>query len=514
MFRLQMSLLEGHHVRQDLSVAGKRAGLAGERSGLFMEQIRVIKEMREKDAESGRTGADIRPRFMVWENTCGAFSVNEGRDFAAILEETLRVAEPEVPDIHVPEGGWTLSGSYVGRRSSVAWRVLDAQFWGVPQRRRRIALISDFGGQCAAKVLFESNSLYRHLKPCEAQGQTTSGDATDCSGTAGRPESRLNTIALEGNGSRESHKGDGYSVSDTMYTLNTVEQHSVCYSIPSVNSAGALSDNPHAGYSVSESARTLDVSGGNPACNQGGIAIVSPDVARTLTARNDGSPCVDRGPDVVCIEMTSTKNTVSDSGISPTLTARMGTGGNQVNAVCVKDQKHTAFDMLGFGDYGESDTASTVKARDYKDATDLVCDTSDVAGAAPKQKYIVRRLTVLECTRLQGFPCKWLDIGDWYDDNGKLHKESDSVKYKALGNSIAIPVWLFVLGNLNEYCEDKTMASLFSGIDGFPLIWSFLNGKENCVWSSEIDSFCNAVSRIRFPDTSDQAEDTKKMSRQ
>jgi DNA (cytosine-5)-methyltransferase 1 len=105
---------------QDLSVAGKRAGLSGERSGLFMEQIRIIKEMRDKDARSGRTGTDIRPRFMVWENVPGAFSVNKGRDFAAVLEETIRVAEPEAPDIPVPCKGWTTAGCYMGDGWSVA----------------------------------------------------------------------------------------------------------------------------------------------------------------------------------------------------------------------------------------------------------------------------------------------------------------------------------------------------------------------------------------------------------
>jgi site-specific DNA-cytosine methylase len=114
--------------------------------------------------------------------------------------------------------------------------------------------------------------------------------------------------------------------------------------------------------------------------------------------------------------------------------------------------------------------------------------------------YIVRRLTPTECERLQGYPDGWTDIGEWIDTKGKKHKPADSPRYKALGNSIAIPPWLWVLSRLNEYCEEKTMASLFDGIGGFPLIWSFLNGKENCVWSSEIDSFCNAVSRIRFPE--------------
>ena len=169
---------------QDLSVAGKRAGLSGERSGLFMEQIRIIKEMRKKDAESGRTGTDIRPRFMVWENVPGAFSVNGGRDFAAVLEETAKVADKEIPDIHVPKNGWSTSGCIMGRRFSIAWRVLDAQFFGVPQRRRRIVLIADFGGKCAPEILFERKSVSRNSKSCKAKRKGTAGDASDSTGTA------------------------------------------------------------------------------------------------------------------------------------------------------------------------------------------------------------------------------------------------------------------------------------------------------------------------------------------
>ena len=95
---------------QDLSIAGKRMGLAGERSGLFMEQLRIIKEMRKKDAESGKTGADIRPRFMVWENVPGAFSSNKGSDFGAVLQETVRVVCKEAPAIPLPKNGWPNAG--------------------------------------------------------------------------------------------------------------------------------------------------------------------------------------------------------------------------------------------------------------------------------------------------------------------------------------------------------------------------------------------------------------------
>ena len=99
-----------HLVRQDLSIAGKRAGLAGARSGLYMEQIRIIKEMRDRDRRMGRTGEFVRPRYMVWENVPGAFSSNGGKDFAAVLEEAIRIAEPEAPDIDVPEKGWNTWG--------------------------------------------------------------------------------------------------------------------------------------------------------------------------------------------------------------------------------------------------------------------------------------------------------------------------------------------------------------------------------------------------------------------
>ena len=144
---------------QGLSQAGKRAGLDDVRSGLYIEQIRVIEEMRENDKRNGRTGVDVRPRYMVWENVPGAFSTNEGQDFAAVLEEAIRVAEPEAPNVSVPEKGWPTAGCIVGDTWSVAWRVLDAQFWGtsdkpLPQRRRRIALVADFGGQSAPEILF------------------------------------------------------------------------------------------------------------------------------------------------------------------------------------------------------------------------------------------------------------------------------------------------------------------------------------------------------------------------
>ena len=160
-----MDCIIGGSPCQDLSVAGKRAGLAGERSGLFMEQMRIVKEMRERDVrDNGRAGFMVRPRYLVWENVPGAFSSGKpkGSDFAAVIEEIIKVAEPDANVcVCVPDGGWTKSGCYYSAdgKWSIAWRLHDAQFWGVPQRRKRIALVADFGGLSAPEILFERKGL-------------------------------------------------------------------------------------------------------------------------------------------------------------------------------------------------------------------------------------------------------------------------------------------------------------------------------------------------------------------
>jgi len=189
-----VDVITGGSPCQDLSVAGKRAGLSGERSGLFMDQIRIVKEMRQADVLRGRSGQFIRPRYMVWENVPGAFSSNGGKDFQAVLEEIVKIVEAEVPDLSdAVQGGWTKSGllySEVGQWS-VAWRVHDAQFWGVPQRRKRIALVADFGGLSAPEILFERKGLHWDLEP---SGEAWEGTA---SGAEGSTDS---AICLQGNG--------------------------------------------------------------------------------------------------------------------------------------------------------------------------------------------------------------------------------------------------------------------------------------------------------------------------
>lgn len=143
---------------QDLSVAGKRAGLDGERSGLYMEQIRIVKEMRKRDESNGKSGVDIRPRYMVWENVCGSFSSpgkgRTGEDFRVVLEELARVIEEGVSIPRPPKGKWLTTGVIIFNWGSIAWRVSDAQHWGVPQRRRRITLVADFNGHNAPRIVF------------------------------------------------------------------------------------------------------------------------------------------------------------------------------------------------------------------------------------------------------------------------------------------------------------------------------------------------------------------------
>ena len=156
-----VDIIAGGSPCQNLSLAGNREGLAGKQSSLFMEQIRIIKEMR--DETSKRANEPIRPRYAVWENVPGAFSSNKGEDFRVVLEEFCKVKDPNA---HIPRptrgrGKWPVCGAIVGDGYSVAWRVLDAQFWGVPQRRRRIWLVADFGGERAAEVLFVRNGLSR-----------------------------------------------------------------------------------------------------------------------------------------------------------------------------------------------------------------------------------------------------------------------------------------------------------------------------------------------------------------
>lgn len=283
---------------QDLSIAGLRKGLEGERSGLFMEQIRLIKEMRNEcrkqlssNESDGVAAEQIRPRYMVWENVCGAYTSNGGEDFRAVLEETAKVVDETVVIPKPPKGKWTNAGCIMGpdNRWSIAWRTHDAQFWGVPQRRKRISLVADFAGGSAPEVLFIGESLSRDIKPCGEKGQGTSGDpeiGIRATGVNGEIAGCLDSSYYKGCGERNGTErevvvgADMYnldSTGDKAKTLTSGRQdtHNIptVYGISSYDSNAMKSPNPNSGIYEADTSRTLDNNGGNPACNQGGMMI-------------------------------------------------------------------------------------------------------------------------------------------------------------------------------------------------------------------------------------------------
>lgn len=180
-----VTVIAGGSPCQDMSVAGQRAGLDGSRSNLFHEQIRIIKEMREHDRKAERTDKYIRPRFMVWENVPGAFSSNKGKDFQAVLQAIVSVTDDTATVPLPPKGKWQGAGCIMGDTYSIAWRTLDAQYWGVPQRRKRIYLVADFGGGTAPKILFEREGLSRDFAESREAWQRTAGDIKEGTHKAG-----------------------------------------------------------------------------------------------------------------------------------------------------------------------------------------------------------------------------------------------------------------------------------------------------------------------------------------
>ena len=182
-----VDIITGGSPCTNLSTAGRREGLQGSQSSLFYEQIRVVKEMREHERSIGRTGTDVRCRWMVWENVPGAFSSNKGADFQTVLTEIIRIAEPEAPAVSMPAKGWPNAGCFMADDGgwSVAYRVLDAQYWGVPQRRRRIFLVADFAGDSAGKILFEREGLSGNFEESREARQGAASDSENGFGEAG-----------------------------------------------------------------------------------------------------------------------------------------------------------------------------------------------------------------------------------------------------------------------------------------------------------------------------------------
>ena len=482
---------------QDMSIAGRRDGLDGSRSSLFYEAVRIIKEMR--CATDGKY-----PRWICWENVPGAFSSNKGEDFKAVLEAVIGIVEPNA-QVPMPEKArWPYADLYMGDGWSVAYRTLDAQYWGVPQRRRRIYLVADFAGWGAGQVLFESEGLSGYSAEGFRAWQRAAGDSAVGAGAAGvclndqggscmdvssevaatlRAENHGHPpCVLDAAGFCTEHSADSRGIGfeqeraptlragvvpaaialeshpidsrikiaddGTIQTLTSrmgtggmnvplvLKIRSGCegggkgpliqedrsatlscnndqtlfepvpFGICSDQSKAMLSDNPHAGIYKAQTSRTLDTGGGNPGCNQGGIAVVAREKSYAMTMNS---------------------------------------------YVQVEEEKTPA-----------------LLSRDYKDPT------------AVNSGYTVRRLTPTECARLQGFPDWWCsgldtpeptgeDIAFWtevWETHRRLcnpsvkpkterqivkwlrSPHSDAAEYKMWGNGVALPCVWFVLSGI------------------------------------------------------------------
>jgi DNA (cytosine-5)-methyltransferase 1 len=467
---------------QDLSVAGKRAGLSGERSGLFIEQLRIIKEMRRKDIDNGAVAP--RPRYMVWENVSGAFSSNKGEDFRIVLEETAKVVEPTAAIPRPDKGKWTNAGAVMGDGWSIAWRVFDAQFWGVPQRRRRIALVADFGGRTAPEILFERKGVSRYSPPGETSWENFAAAVAERFGKSNKSASIGNGLAycIQGNcidrAGTAGCNGKGWT-EDVSYTLNTVDR-------PAAYDARGNGDGETVpAITYDHENRVTDYTAlcvcERCGCEGGGKGVlIQNNKSGTLAANNDQFIL----HPIVCMATQQGGAEIRTDDKSPTLTAAAGMSGN--------NQPVIAIDRAAFNQGKNA-------LYEPKISEDGINSTLTAKGPSAICQNTVRRLTPLECERLQGFPDGWTDIGDYIDTKGKKRKTSDSARYKALGNSIALPSWVWVLERLACCCgSDYTMASLFDGIGGFPLIWETLNGEGTCLWASEIDEFPIAVTKRHF----------------
>ncbi len=429
----------------------------------------------------------------MWENVPGAFSSNGGEDFRTVLEEICRIVDEgaHVPRPHAGGGTlWRTSGAIVGDGYSVAWRVLDAQFWGVPQRRRRIALIADFGGATAPEILFVGNSVSGRT---ETGGTTRQGSSADIEGGAG---AAIGFDYLQGSGSR----GIG-AETERCGTIRIQPHIAVCQKPIGFNYTNSITakTNP-----TIDKAEALRASGGGGAAvcyaldrasfNQGINAQYNPSIT------DDGiiQTIVSKGPGAVCVKDSAEVYDARGNGngeIVPTITGDHNDRITDYTAVVT--QKPT-YCLQGNGiDRTEK---SGCNGKGVKEGVCYTLNTTDRPAVSDgAEGYIVRRLTPLECERLQGFPDGWTDIGEWVDVKGKTRQTTDAARYKALGNSIAIPPWKWVLKRLcANYERDATMASLFDGIGGFPLIWERLNGAGTCIWASEIEEFPIAVTKKHF----------------
>ena len=516
---------------QDMSVAGRRDGLDGSRSSLFYEAVRIIKEMR------CATGGKY-PRYIVWENVPGAFSSNKGEDFKAVLEAVIGIVQPDT-QVPMPEKArWPYADLYMGDGWSVAYRTLDAQYWGVPQRRRRIYLVADLAGESAGKILFESEGLsgysaagFRSWQRTARRLESGAGAAGICLNDQGGDRMEVSEdvaatlraethghlpcivdeaiplehhpidsrITMTDNGKvqtltsrmgtggnnvplvmkiRSGCEGGGKGAlvqTDKSATLSCNNDQTVFvpFGISSYQSHAMLSDNPHSGIYEAETARTLDRGGGNPSCNQGGIAVV----AFTQNQRDEVRDLGDHSA-VVCASAGTKQQTFVLQGSMIGRSEKNGPQGSGVNEdVCFTldtADRHAVYAMTTSSFIQvEKNQSPVIMARDYKDPN-VVC---------PAGEYAVRRLTPTECARLQGFPDQWCadlaaeapsedelafwrEVWDTYSrvtgGGRRTDKQilkwlrdpyTDSAEYKMWGNGVALPCVWFVLCGIVWYAQ-------------------------------------------------------------
>ena len=564
---------------QDMSIAGKREGLDGNRSGLFYEAVRIVKEMR--CATDGKY-----PRYIVWENVPGAFSSNKGADFQSVLEEICSVKGYEIDPARPAK--WPNAGEIVADDFSLAWRVFDAQYWGVPQRRKRIYLVADFAGGSAGKILFESEGVsgyspqgFRSWEGAagaaeESVGETGAiclndqgGDRMDVSkdvagtlraqdhghppcvmGAAGfctehsadsrgigyeeetSPTLRAGTVpaAVYENHSQDTRYTGPLDVAPTVMstygtggnnqpfvvedTPKTLKIRSGCegggkgaliqdnksatlgcnndqtlfvpkvYGICSKDSNAMKSENPKSGFYEADTSRTLDGNGGNPSCNQGGMAVVA---LEGNGARPSHQGC-GYSEDDVSFTLNATEQHAVAYGIDR---ATYNMGQNAKFGIAVEEEVEPTMVAKGPGAVGQPVYHSSKNSFHTNFTDDTVTDTlvatdyKDPPTVSEEPYYIVRRLTPTECARLQGFPDWWCDglgtdepteedIAFWTDvfethrkvmgtsSKPKTRNQiikwirephSDSAEYKMWGNGVALPNVCFVLSGIVYYAQ-------------------------------------------------------------
>lgn len=521
---------------QDMSMAGKRTGLNGSRSCLFYEAVRIVKEMRCKT--DGKY-----PRFVVWENVPGAFSSNKGEDFKAVLEALCGVKDEAVV-VPEPNGKWENAGCIMGEDFSIAWRVFDAQYWGVPQRRKRIYLVADFADRCAGKILFESEGVsgyspqgFKSWQGAAGSSEESTGASSLCLNDQGgermdvteditatlRAASNHPPLVFENHSQDTRYKGPlesaptvlstygtgGNNQPFVLETPKTLKIRSGCagggkgaliqddksatlgchndqtlfvptaYGICSKESHSMQSDNPHSGFYQADTARCLDANGGNPSCNQGGIAVIEGNGSRP-SHKGDGY----KESEVMYTLNATEQHAVAFADVHAALSANDGPKGPSSQMLSNPEENFAGEPTYctsknSYHTVAEKELANTLVATDYK-------DPPIINGTAPE--YIVRRLTPVECARLQGFPDWWCDdlgMDDptdeeiaWWTEVFQTHARvmgkstkpksknqivkwlkdpySDAAAYKMWGNGVALPNVCFVLAGIMYYAQEST----------------------------------------------------------